>query len=231
MAQPSPWSRFVDSAVRGQGCRAPAASGQPTVAPAPSRQGAAGAGCGGIRREEAARPGRSSVPSRCSAAAHRRPARTPALLVWGAAVAGVWLTPDAGVAVRRLLVGSFPLPGPRGRSSGPAAGFLTTPPSPCCWPRPPLPIRLLLRRSGTTAPFAEAVAPGSRWLRSWKLPDHRVPYLPGTAGRPSGGPCRPDRGGHCQRPGHPNPRRDRGHGRRRLGTTWCPGSWSAPRAN
>ena len=150
MARLSPWGRFVESAVRGR--ETPAASANPAssaacaprVVPAPGRPrdqpGTKAAGAEPVGREVrrlGARVGTKLWGKERGNPAFEAPRRRtdvrlalPALLVWGAAVAGVWLTPGVlgPLCCSLLLLAAFLLArAARGRN--PAAGrrsFLTT---------------------------------------------------------------------------------------------------------
>ncbi len=90
MARRSPWSRFVDSAVQGPAVRAPAVQRSAVQRPAVRRETARLADH--VRKKVS---GKEESTAPADSPRRRTDVRLglPALLVWGAAVAGAWLTP------------------------------------------------------------------------------------------------------------------------------------------
>ncbi|MET3173330.1 UNVERIFIED_ORG: competence protein ComEC [Arthrobacter sp. UYCu721] len=139
MAGRSPWSRFVDSAVQGQG--APPALAVPVATPAGVQAGglkAAGVKAGGLKvrrlgiRVGAKLQGQEPANPPTDAPRRRTDVRLalPACLVWSAAIAGVWLTPVAlvGLCCGLVLLAAFLFTGAT-RGRGPVSGrrsFLMT---------------------------------------------------------------------------------------------------------
>ena len=115
MAARSPWSRFVDSAVQGP-AHAPPSTQSPHAARVSSRRPAGETAplIPAVRRETArlAHQVRNTLGGKeASADPADRPRRRtdvrlglPALLVWGAAMAGMWLTPGMLAAMCGVLV-------------------------------------------------------------------------------------------------------------------------------
>lgn len=194
MAGRSPWSRFVDSAVQGQRAPGafPASVGGPAVTP-PSGVRAVGLN---LRRlgERVGMKLRGKEPSISSAGAPRR--RTdvrlalPALLVWSASVAGVWLAPEALVGLCCGLVLSAAcllIRALRGRAlvAGRRSFLMTTA------------VALLLAASAAAhsavsssqrhdGPFAEAVAAGNSVVAILEVTGSpRAMTVPGTSGPPA----------------------------------------------
>ena len=90
VAQRSPWSRFVESAVQRPAVRAPAVQQSPVQRPAVRRESARLADH--VRKKLR---GKEETIAPADTPRRRTDVRLglPALLVWGAAVAGTWLTP------------------------------------------------------------------------------------------------------------------------------------------
>ncbi|PTT68463.1 ComEC/Rec2 family competence protein [Arthrobacter sp. HMWF013] len=209
MAARSPWSRFVDSAVQGQNAPAGSEGGRqgtpgPAIKPGLANSPHPGMGSS-VRRPGGGKPGAawlgehvgkklrgqeriapSDVPRR------RTDVRLalPALLIWGAAVAGVWFSPMVllGVCCCSLLVAAFLVcRAARGRrlAAGRRSFSLTTA------------IALMLAAATashsavssaqrTDGPFAEAVASGLSVVAVIEVTGSpRAMALPGAAG-PSG---------------------------------------------
>ena len=133
MNSPSPWSRFVDAAVRAPGAGAGETSGysarpQVPLAPAGLGQPAKPAGETVRRVVRDKVRGRPKVSSPSEGPRRRTDVRLApaALLVWCAAVAGVWLTPAAllGLCCGLLLVAAVLLA--KALRSGVPRSFLTT---------------------------------------------------------------------------------------------------------
>ncbi|MCO4250085.1 ComEC/Rec2 family competence protein [Pseudarthrobacter raffinosi] len=192
MARRSPWSRFVDSAVQGQG--APTA---PAPVDTPAMTTSAGVQAAGLKvRRLGERVGtklRGQEPSSAATAAPRR--RTdvrlalPALLVWSAAVAGVWLSPVAlvGLCCGLVLVATCLLiRASRGRAlvAGRRSFLMTTA------------VALLLAATAAAhsavsssqrhdGPLAEAVAAGNSVVAILEVTGSpRAMTVPGTSGPP-----------------------------------------------
>lgn len=199
MARRSPWSRFVDSAVQGQG--APAAPAAPVATPAGTqsagvqRAGVQSAGLE-VRRlgERVGTKLRGQEPVNSSTDVPRR--RTdvrlalPACLVWGAAVAGVWLSPVAlvGLCCALVLLAAFLLTrAARGRGLGAGRrSFLMT-----------TAVALVLAATAAAhsavsssqrhdGPLAEAVDAGNSVIAVLEVTGSpRAMTLPGSAGPPA----------------------------------------------
>ncbi len=201
MAGRSPWSRFVDSAVQGQGApAAPAAGAVPSVTVAGTRGAgvhSAGVHSAGLTaRRLGVRVGaklRGREPAKSSTDVPRR--RTdvrlalPAGLVWSAAVAGVWLAPVAlvglccGLVVLAAILFMRAAPG-RGLVAGRRSFLITTA------------VALVLAATAAAhsavsssqrhdGPFAEAVAAGSSVVAILEVTGSpRAMTLPGSEGPP-----------------------------------------------
>nr|MDQ5862125.1 ComEC/Rec2 family competence protein [Actinomycetota bacterium] len=193
MARHSPWSRFVDSAVQGQG--APAAPPAPVATATGIQAGGLKAAGLKVRRlgERVGAKLRGQEPANSPTDAPRR--RTdvrlalPAFLVWGAAIAGVWLIPVAlvGLCCGLVLLAAFLLTrAARGRGlvAGRRSFLLTTA------------VALVLAATAAAhsavsssqrhdGALAEAVAAGNSVIAILEVTGSpRAMTLPGSAGPP-----------------------------------------------
>ena len=191
MTRRSPWNRFVESAVQGQGRPAP------LTVPASSNSLVGVNAAGPKARRMGLRVGtklrgQERTVSPTDAPRRRTDVRLalPAVLVWCAAVAGVWLTPTAlvGLCCGLLLIASFLLVRvARGRGLvADRRSFRTT-----------TAIALILAATAAAhsavsasqrhdGPFAEAVAAGKSVVAIVEvIGSPRAMAVPGTAGPPA----------------------------------------------
>jgi competence protein ComEC len=189
----SPWSRFVDSAVQGQ--RRPAALQAPVDSPSEATRARVQGGGLKVRRlgerVGAKLRGKERVNSPTDAPRRRTDVRLalPAFLVWGAAVAGVWLTPMAlvGLCCGFVLSATFLLNrASRGRRlvAGRRSFLMTTA------------VALVLAATAAAhsavsssqrhdGPFVEAVAAGNSVVAILEVTGSpRAMMVPGTSGPP-----------------------------------------------
>lgn len=209
MANSSPWSRFVDSAVRGKEAPAgsePGRQSQPmsTLKPRLTRSPTSGIRSS-VRRPAGGTPGAAWLGehvvkklrgqeriSPSDAPRRRTDVRLalPALLIWGAAVAGVWFSPMVLLVVCccSLLVAAL-LVGRAVRGRRPAAGrrsFLLTTAIALMLAAATASHSAVSSSQRTDGPLAEAVASGLSVVAVIEVTGSpRAMALPGTAG-PSG---------------------------------------------